>query len=36
MVLLDIMVHAFCMLFDYILGHVIGEMSCTSLGVIAY
>jgi hypothetical protein len=35
MVLLDIMVHAFCMWLDYILGHVVGELSCTSLGVIA-
>jgi hypothetical protein len=35
MVLLDIMVHAFCIWLDYILGHVVGELSCTPLGVIA-
>jgi hypothetical protein len=35
MVLLDIMVHAFCMWLNYILGHAIGELICTPLGVIA-
>ena len=35
MVLLDIMVHAFYMWLDYILGPVVSELSCTSLGVIA-